>query len=171
MRIWLTRSVRKCEVSMRRFRGEGEGRFTFSLLPSIVSLSYVDLIEFCGEPRWLYPHRQSSGGLVVLRASCSLVSKARFAPGFMGLKASMALIRFDSSHRFFLLASVRLPLSVKEDFVMVLGIAVALASMLAGLITCRRLRLFIFIIDHIPSILIRRSIWMVMHIQKALVRL
>ena len=143
----------------------------FSLLPSIVSPSHVDLIELCGEPRWLYPHRQSYGGFVVLRASCSLISKARFAPGFMGLKASIALIRFDSSHRFFLLASVRLPLSVRNDFVIVLGIAMALANMLAGLITCRRLRLFIFIIDHILPILIRRSIWMVMHTQKALVRL
>ena len=114
----------------------------FCLLPLIVSPSHVDLIELCGESRCLYPYRQSSEGFVVLRASCFLVLRARFASGFIDLKASMAMIRFDSSYRFFLLAPVHLHLSVGEDFVVVLGIAVALASALAGLITCRRLRPF-----------------------------
>ena len=63
-------------------------------------------------------------------------------PRFVSLKASMTLIRFDLSHRFFLLAPVRLPLSVGEVFVVVLGIAMALISALIGLITCRRLRPF-----------------------------
>ena len=79
--IWLAQSVKNCEVLMRRFRGDGEGRFMFCLLPSIVSPFHVDLIELYGESWWLYPHRYSSRNFVVLRALCSLVSRARFAPG------------------------------------------------------------------------------------------